>query len=175
MRVKSSIAWLATLDKPGEKRRRRAQVDLLSRSRLLDRLQGMNLPDLSTRTSVGVVVIAHLIISLVHGTAHAEARIPMSTAANLFVILVILAGPLLGLSMLWRFERPGSGIIAATLLASLLFGVVNHFVLANPDHVAHVAAQVRPLFATTAVLLALTESLGAALAVRLSRGTAQLS
>ena len=34
------------------------------------------------------------------------------------------------------------------------------FLLASPDHVSHVAPQWRPLFATTAVLLALTEAAG---------------
>ena len=135
----------------------------------------MNTRYLSTRTCVAIVVVAHLIISLVHGMAHTEARIPMSTAANIFVIVVILAGPLVGLSLLWRFERAGRGLIAATLLASFLFGLVNHFLLVSPDHVAHVAARVRPLFTVTAALLAMTESLGAVFAVRLVRGSMQLS
>jgi len=47
---------------------------------------------------------------------------------------------------------------------------VNHFVFASPDHVAHVARQWRPLFTTTAVLLALTEAIGAGLAIRIARG-----
>jgi hypothetical protein len=48
------------------------------------------------------------------------------------------------------------------MAASLVFGVVNHFLLASPDHVSHVAQQWRTLFATTAVLLALTEAATAA-------------
>ena len=47
---------------------------------------------------------------------------------------------------------------------SLVFGVVNHFLLESPDHVAQVAAQWRVLFGTTAVLLAVTEALGSGLA-----------
>jgi hypothetical protein len=135
----------------------------------------MNTQHLSMRTWVAIVVVAHLIISVVHGMAHTEARIPMSTAANIFVIVVILAGPPVGLSLLWRFERAGGGLIAATLLASFLFGLVNHFLLVGPDHVAHVAARVRPLFTVTAALLAMTESLGAVFAVRLVRRSMQLS
>jgi hypothetical protein len=135
----------------------------------------MNTQHLSTRTWVAVVVIAHLLVSLVHGMAHTEARIPMSTTANLFVIVVILVGPLVGLLLLWRFERVGGRLIAATLSASFLFGLVNHFLLVSPDHVAQVAAQVRPLFTVTAALLAMTEGLGAVLAVRFVRGSLQLS
>jgi hypothetical protein len=114
------------------------------------------------------IVLAHLIISIVHGAAHAGAHVPLSPAANLFVILVIVAGPLVGLSALWPAERIGSWIIALTMAGSLVFGVVNHFVLASPDHVAHIDSEWRTLFATTAVLLAITEAVGSGLAIRLA-------
>jgi hypothetical protein len=55
-------------------------------------------------------------------------------------------------------------LVGLSLTAALLFGVVNHFVLDSPDHVAHIVAQWKVLFGTTAVLLALTEALGAGLA-----------
>jgi hypothetical protein len=38
-----------------------------------------------------------------------------------------------------------------------VFGLVNHFVIDSPDHVAHVTAAAAPLFATTAVLLGTLE------------------
>ena len=57
-----------------------------------------------------------------------------------------------------------------TMAASLVFGLVNHFVLTGPDHVVHVARHWRPLFTTTAILLALTEALGIELAVRAGGG-----
>jgi hypothetical protein len=49
------------------------------------------------------------------------------------------------------------------MAASLLFGLINHFVISSPDHVDHVAAQWRPLFTSTAVALAVTEAAGAIL------------
>ena len=113
-------------------------------------------------------VLAHLVISFIHGAAHAQADVPLSRAANLFVLLVILAGPLAGLALTWPAEQIGSWVVALTLTASFVFGVINHFVLASPDHVAHVAAQWRPLFTTTAVLLAVSEALGTGLAVSLA-------
>ena len=39
-------------------------------------------------------VLSHLVISFVHGAAHAGAHVPLSPAANLFVFIVILAGPI---------------------------------------------------------------------------------
>jgi hypothetical protein len=115
------------------------------------------------------VVLAHLIISFVHGAAHAQAHVPLSLAANLFVYIVILAGPLLGLVLAWKARRIGSLLIACAMAGSLVFGLVNHFVLASADHVSHVDPQWRALFATTAVLLAVTEALGFGLAIRVIR------
>ena len=114
-------------------------------------------------------VLSHLAISFVHGAAHAGADVPLSPAANLFVYIVILAGPIVGLALSRLGWRIGNWVIAITMAASLVFGVVNHFLLASPDHVAHVAQQWRTLFATTAVLLALTEAVGSGLAIRLAR------
>src|SRR5512147_1806642 len=109
---------------------------------------------------LGGVVIAHLGISFVHGAAHAQAQVTMSRLANLFVFAVILAGPLIGLAWAVRSRRTGAWLIGATMAASLVFGVVNHFVMATPDHVAHVDPKWQPLFAATAVLLAITEAAG---------------
>jgi hypothetical protein len=120
-------------------------------------------------------VLSHLVVSLVHGAAHTKAHVPLSSAANLFVFIVILAGPLVGLALTWRAERIGSWLVAITLAGSLAFGLVNHFVFDSPDHVAHVVPQWRPLFTTTAVLLALTEALGSGLALRLARERRHLS
>ena len=114
-------------------------------------------------------VLSHLVISIVHGMAHTGAQVPLSFAANLFVFIVILAGPLVGLALTWPAERIGNWVIGITMAGSLVFGLVNHFVFDSPDHVAHVDRQWRTLFTTTAVLLALTEALGTGLAIRLAR------
>jgi hypothetical protein len=119
----------------------------------------------SVRIWLTAAVLAHLAVSIVHGAAHAQAQVPLSRAANLFVFIVILAGPPIGLALMWRAERIGSWLVAVTMAGSLVFGIVNHFVLASPDHVAHVRAEWRPLFASTAALLAVTEALGLALAI----------
>jgi hypothetical protein len=55
------------------------------------------------------------------------------------------------------------------LASSLVFGFVNHFLLDSPDHVAHVSAEWRLLFTSTAILLAVTEGLGSGLAIRVAR------
>lgn len=126
---------------------------------------GMKRPLSSTRAALATVIVVHLVLCVAHGTAHARANVPMSPAANVFVFTVILAGPLLGLALTWPSRRLGGWLIAATLTASLVFGVLNHFAFTGADHVSHIEARWQPLFATTAVLLALTESLGSVLAI----------
>jgi hypothetical protein len=111
-------------------------------------------------------VVAHLVVSMVHGVAHTQAHVPLSLAANLFVYIVILAAPLVGLALAWRTARLGGWVIALSMAGALVFGVVNHFLLASPDHVAHVDPQWRPLFTASAVLLAVTEALSAGLAAK---------
>jgi hypothetical protein len=111
-------------------------------------------------------VLVHLVVSAIHGTAHDRAHVPLSFGASMFVYVVILAGPLVGLALTWWHARAGGWVIALAMSGSLLFGVLNHFLLSSPDHVAHVDPQWRPLFTATAVLLAVTEALGAVLAAR---------
>ena len=148
--------------------RHRATPPYMSRLALLARLLGM-VRNMTPRRWLMAAVLSHLVISIAHGQAHAGANVPLSRAANLFVFIVILAGPLSGLVLTWPAERIGSWLIAITMAGSLVFGVVNHFVLPSPDHVAHVDRHWRPLFTTTAVLLGLTEALGSGLAIRVAR------
>jgi hypothetical protein len=114
-------------------------------------------------------VLIHFLISAVHGLAHTRAQVPLSLTANLFVFIVILAGPLIGIALAWPARRLGAWVIAVTMAGSLVFGLVNHFGLPGPDHVAHVDPQWRLLFGITAALLAITETLGSILAIRIIR------
>ncbi|MEZ5316512.1 MAG: hypothetical protein R2752_03845 [Vicinamibacterales bacterium] len=114
---------------------------------------------------MAAAVFVHLIVTLAHGAAHAGAGVPMPPVASVFVLAVVLAIPLAGLALTRLAERPGAWIVGLALGGSLVFGVVNHFVLDSADHVARVATGWRPLFATTAVLLSITEAAGALLAI----------
>ena len=115
--------------------------------------------------ALAAVVLAHLAISVLHGHAHSGAQVPLSPAATLFVYVVILAGPLLGLGVSrWR-PIPGAWIVAASLGGALVFGLINHFIIDGADHVEHVAAEWRTLFGVTAALLLATEAAGVAIGV----------
>jgi len=45
------------------------------------------------RAVLAAIVLIHLIVSFVHGAAHTGARVFLPLAGNLFVYIVILAGP----------------------------------------------------------------------------------
>jgi len=145
-------------------------ADRLSRFEVAARLLGMSRVHSRTLGWLIAAVLAHLAISILHGAAHANANVPLSPAASIFVFVVIIAGPLIGLVLLWPFRTVGAWVVACTITASLVFGVLNHFVFASPDHVSHVDPRWQALFATTAALLALTEGIGSGLALRLVRG-----
>jgi hypothetical protein len=111
------------------------------------------------------IVLLHLGVTFVHGWAHAGAVVPVSTISNIFIFTVIIAAPLVGLGILWFLSiEGGAWLLAISLAASFVFGVVNHFVLDSPDHIAHIVAQWSLVFGATALLLALTEAFGSGLA-----------
>jgi hypothetical protein len=121
------------------------------------------------RAALAAIVIVHLIVSFAHGAAHSGAQVPLPIAATVFVYVVILAGPLVGLALsAWR-PQAGAALIAGTMAGSFAFGVINHFIIPGSDHVAHVAHDWRPLFATTAALLAAIEAAGTAIGIRVAR------
>jgi hypothetical protein len=115
---------------------------------------------------LAVIVLGHLAITMVHGAAHQSAHVPIAWWAQLFVLIVIVIAPIVGLGLSIRSPRTGVALVAISMAGSLVFGLVNHFLIVSPDHVQEVAAAARPLFATTAVLLVLSEAAGAVLALR---------
>jgi uncharacterized membrane protein AbrB (regulator of aidB expression) len=119
--------------------------------------------------ALAAVVSVHLAISIVHGRAHAGAQVPLPPASALFVYIVVLAAPIAGLAVSrWRW-RAGALIVAASMGGALAFGLVNHFIVDGPDHVANVAAGWRTLFGVTAALLVVSEAAGAAIGIWLGR------
>ena len=115
--------------------------------------------------ALAAVVLVHLAINIAHGRAHTGAEVPLSVAGTLFVFIVILAAPLVGLGV-WRWwPRFGGWMVAASMFGALVFGLINHFIVDGSDHVAHVAAAWRPLFGVTAALLVACEAAATAVGI----------
>ena len=111
-----------------------------------------------------VVVLAHLVISMVHGNAHQQLAVGLSSWQNIYVLTVIIIAPLIAMVLTWtRLARLGFLLLAASMAASLIFGLAYHYVVISPDHVSHLPpGDAQGLFRTTALLLVLTELLGIA-------------
>jgi hypothetical protein len=118
-----------------------------------------------TLMTLAAVVLLHLAVTLVHGSAHAAAGVHLSPASLAFVLVVIEVGPVVGLVWMRANPRSGARLIALTMTGALLFGLLNHFVIRGADHVDYVAASSRAWFAATAALLVITEAAGAILAI----------
>jgi hypothetical protein len=129
-------------------------------------------PQLRPRTFVraaALVVVVHTVVMLVHGAAHMRLNVELSAWANLYVLCIIGTGPIAGFFLLRSSrQRTGATILFATMIGALLFGLWNHFIAHGPDHVLHLQAGAWRLpFQATAVLLAVSESAGAIIALML--------
>ena len=121
-----------------------------------------------------VVILLNLAVSILHGIAHQTLGVGLSHAQTLFVVVVIAAGPVLAAFLLrLRFDSSGPMVLLLVMAASLIFGIWNHYVAMSPDHVSQVSALPNKLwshiFQITAALLAVLETIGAWMAVKLLR------
>jgi hypothetical protein len=107
-----------------------------------------------TVAAVGIHLLAHLAHGIVHGL------IPVwVTPVQLAVVVgVVFLGPLVGVGLLLRdYQRWGSVLIMLTGVAAFAVEVGWHFIVPNPDNVAHVH-EAQLAFGMTAVLSVLTDS-----------------
>ena len=119
-------------------------------------------PNIMTRLFATVAVLAHLIISLLHGRTHTELGVGLNSWQQTYVIVVILVAPLVALALVWsRHSRLGLLLLVASMAGSLVFGAYFHYVAISPDHVSHLPpGDAQGMFRVTAMLLAVTEILG---------------
>jgi len=109
-----------------------------------------------------VAVLAHLVVSMVHGRAHERLAVGLSNWQNLYVLIVIVIAPLIAMVLTWtRLARIGFLLLVISMAGSLVFGVAYHYVVISLDHVSHLPpGDAQGLFRTTALLLVLTELFG---------------
>ena len=122
---------------------------------------------------VTIAVVAHLIVNVLHGQAHTRLGVGLSDWQQAYVLVVILAAPLVALGLSFtRYVRVGLWLLLLSMLGSLIFGLCYHYVIISPDHVAHLpSGEARGLFQVTAALLLVTEAFGVVVgAFALGRG-----
>ena len=115
---------------------------------------------------VTLVVLAHLVVNVLHGQAHTKLAVGLASWQQVYVITVILVAPLVALALSWtRYAKAGAWLLLWSMLGSLIFGVVYHYIIISNDHVAHLPpGQAGGIFRITALLLAITEAVGVAVA-----------
>jgi len=120
------------------------------------------------RSLCTIAVLAHLLVSLVHGYAHSKLGVGLSVWQNWYVLIVITVAPLVSLSLIWtRYRRVGFLLLMASMAGSLTFGAYYHYVVISPDHVSHLPpGDAQGMFRVTAVLLLVTELFGLLVGVK---------
>lgn len=108
-------------------------------------------------------VVVHFLLAGWHGYSHQMVPVPLSGAQTAFVVIVIVGLPLVGAGLAFTsLRKQGALLVFLSLLASFLFGLVYHFILASPDHISSVPpGPWRGAFVNSAILVALSEAVGA--------------
>ena len=104
------------------------------------------------------LVLAHFVVNLVHATAHFGPQTLPAGLDLVFILGVILIGPIVALVVL-RFNPPlAAGLLAVLMGASFVYGIVSHFLVPGPDNVTLIGSQTwTVLFVATAFLLGVLE------------------
>ena len=104
------------------------------------------------RNLILAAVIGHLLLTSIHGMVHAVVPVfPTGRNAALAAILLYIL-PVLGAgTIIYGHRGMGTIFLLSAGIAGLTFEGVFHFVIANPDHVAHISSH-RTAFGLTAVL-----------------------
>lgn len=108
------------------------------------------------------LVSLHTIVAFVHNQSHRQIDIALSNFQSTFALIVIVVAPPVAAAIIWRGRpRLGSKVLVLSFLASLIFGVVNHFIIDSPDQLARIPTDGwGQIFTLSAYALALTELMG---------------
>jgi hypothetical protein len=125
-----------------------------------------------------LIILAHIIVNGLHGTAHQQAEVVISDLQFAYVFLVIFVAPLAAAIMLSfnrpkKMQRAGAWLLFVSMLGSLLSGFAYHIVLPSSDNIFTViqgpSLNNAIFFISTALLLVVIDGLGSwigAIAVR---------
>lgn len=107
------------------------------------------------------LVLAHLIISMVHGRAHQGAIVTLTLFQNLYVLVVITVGPILSAALLFsRWSRGAALVLTVSMFGSFVFGGWYHFLSTTSDNVGAVHGVWHSTFLWSAIVIATLEAVG---------------
>lgn len=118
------------------------------------------------RIAIGAtaIIVLRQIVAQLHGMAHEQLGVGLSTWQWTYVTIVIVAAPIVALVLYWtRFAHWGALLLGVSMLAGMLFGIYFHFVAISPDNVGHLPeGHGHGFFIATAILLVPIEIAGTA-------------
>jgi hypothetical protein len=130
-----------------------------------------------------LVVLAHIITTGLHGTAHQQAGVSISDFQSAYVFLVTLAAPIAAAIILFfnkpKIQRGGAWLLLVSMLGSLLFGLVYHVLLPGSDNIFTVIMHEPFLdgaifFTSTAILLVIIDGVGSWVGARATHMVAKV-
>jgi|SRR5947209_1529836 len=109
------------------------------------------------------IVLAHLLVSIVHGAAHRALGVELTSFDSIFVMVIVVVLPLLAMALIWTTrQRAGFFLLSLSMFGSLMFGLYHHFLASSPDHVhSQPTSPWGMTFVLTAYGLVITEVVGA--------------
>jgi hypothetical protein len=125
------------------------------------------------------VVIAHLVLAGLHGIAHVGGGIASSVGQVTYAAAVILVS-VYGIYRHYRYPgRAGAVLVVVSMAGAFVFGTYFHFLSGTEDNIRHVhsatAGRWAMPFDLSAVLLAILELFGTALAYAVLRRRVRIS
>ena len=111
---------------------------------------------------IGIALaILHALVVTPHSIAHTVLHIDMNQWQTVYIVLVILIGPIVSAALLWKLPNAGFALLGLSMAGSFIFGGYYHFIAEGADNVASLHAHPWTFtFQISAVLLAVTELAG---------------
>lgn len=108
------------------------------------------------------VVANHTGVTVLHSLAHLNLSIVPPPVDLAFITIVIFVSPIAAVFIRWRGSRRRSGFrLAASMLASLAYGVVFHALLPGPDNLGSIPSSPWGLtFIVSGLAIAVLEAAG---------------
>jgi len=122
--------------------------------------------DVWLRIVVGVVAV-HTGLTVLHSIAHLNLGIVPPPADLAFILVVFCAAPVAAAVLRWRGpRRPADFLLAASLLAALIYGILFHAVLPGSDNFGTIPSSAWGFtFVATGFAISIVEVAGVAVAV----------
>ncbi len=118
---------------------------------------------------ISFVILLNAILDLIHGVAHFEVQVLPGLLDTIFISLVIGAAPLIALLAILRgFQFYGGLLLFLSMVASLIYGLVHHFLVAGADNALTMPdGGAGSFFLVSSLLLLVTEIVGGWIAATL--------